>query len=223
MEIHNVFAHDITADDYASRMSVAIKKEQVISNEGSDFSGDVLRRGSMVNIKEFIAEVKINHIKDLSYDDGEERNESDTDNTQDDDGEENTETQEQDLPKCEQKDVMDIDKEEGTFNLIYFIAYIIILEICSEEQKVEEDTLSNTDNDKPDEEKNWFTKVRRHSFSELQEATFLMKIQNNEEMTRDQCKKLLSEGKLIEENIANIKYLIKTEALEAQQPKDQTQ
>jgi hypothetical protein len=88
---------------------------------------------------------------------------------------------------------------------------------------VDEDTLSNTDNDMPDEQKNWFTKVRRHSFSELQEATFLMKIQNNEEMTRDQCKKLLSEGKLIEENIANIKYLIKTEALEAQKPKDQTQ
>jgi hypothetical protein len=119
MEIHNVFAHDITADDYASRMSVAIKKEQVISNEGSDFSVDVLRRGSMVNIKEFIAEVKINHIKELSSNDGEECNESDTDNTQDDDREGNTETQEQNLPKYEQKDVPDIDKEEGTFNPVY--------------------------------------------------------------------------------------------------------
>ena len=70
MEIHNVFAYDITADDYASRMSVAVKKEQVISNEGSDFWDEVMRRGSLVNIKEFVAEVKNNHIRDRSFVEG---------------------------------------------------------------------------------------------------------------------------------------------------------
>lgn len=43
-----------------------------------------------------------------------------------------------------------------------------------------------------------------------------MTVEDNEEMTKEKCKKLLQEGKLIENNIANIKYMIKTEAAQVE-------
>ena len=61
MEIHNVFAHDIEGDDLASRMSIAIKKEQIISKQGDfEFQEEVKRRQSVVNLKEFVKDLKEN-------------------------------------------------------------------------------------------------------------------------------------------------------------------
>lgn len=58
MSVHNVFAHDITGDDLGSRMSIAIKKEQMVKKQGQEFDDDVKRRKSMVNIKRFVKDLK---------------------------------------------------------------------------------------------------------------------------------------------------------------------
>lgn len=61
MEIHNVFAYDLTANDYATRMSIAHKQQQVIEKEGFGYTEDIYRRQSVVNLKEFIQEIKDEH------------------------------------------------------------------------------------------------------------------------------------------------------------------
>jgi len=58
MEIHNVFAYDIEATDYASRMSIALKKNQVLVEEGFEYSDMISHRQSVVNIKEFVDDLK---------------------------------------------------------------------------------------------------------------------------------------------------------------------
>ena len=60
MEIHNVFAHDIDGEDLASRLSIAIKKEQIISKQGLGLEDQIGRRQSMVNIKGFVKELQQN-------------------------------------------------------------------------------------------------------------------------------------------------------------------
>mmetsp|Transcript_29834 Transcript_29834/g.29395 ORF Transcript_29834/g.29395 Transcript_29834/m.29395 type:complete len:175 (-) Transcript_29834:181-705(-) len=60
MAIHNVFAHDIEGDDLGSRMSIAIKKEQTVRKQGEEYSDEVKRRRSMVNLKEFAQNLKQN-------------------------------------------------------------------------------------------------------------------------------------------------------------------
>jgi len=60
MEIHNVFAHDIDGEDLASRLSIAIKKEQIISKQGLGLEDQIVRRQSMVNIKGFVKELQQN-------------------------------------------------------------------------------------------------------------------------------------------------------------------
>lgn len=224
MEIHNVFAYDITADDYASRMSVAVKKEQVISSEGFDFTQEVMRRGSMVNIKEFVAEVKNNHIRDRSFvEDGDDNDEllpNDKIKNNDDSVNESVETQDQSLFKYEEKDIQKNGKDEGTLSYLFYYNFLQNnLETPSEEEKVKEESQSNSDSSTPECQNKWFTKVRRHSYSELLEERFLMTVEDNEEINKEKCKKLLEEGKLIENNIANIKYMIKTEAAQVEQNK----
>ena len=58
MEIHNVFAYDIVGEDLASRMSIAIKKEQIISKQGLELKDEIVRRQSMINIKDFVKDLK---------------------------------------------------------------------------------------------------------------------------------------------------------------------
>ena len=60
MEIHNVFAHDIDGEDLASRLSIAIKKEQIISKQGLGLEDQIGRRQSMVTIKGFVKELQQN-------------------------------------------------------------------------------------------------------------------------------------------------------------------
>lgn len=58
MEVHNIFAHDIHGEDLASQMSITIKKEQMASNQGFELKDEIVRRQSMVNIKDFIKGLK---------------------------------------------------------------------------------------------------------------------------------------------------------------------
>ena len=58
MEIHNVFAYDIVGEDMASRMSIAMKKEQIISKQGLELKDEIVRRQSMINIKDFVKDLK---------------------------------------------------------------------------------------------------------------------------------------------------------------------
>lgn len=61
MAIHNVFAHDIEGEDLESRMSIAIKKEQMVRKQGEEYNDEVKRRRSMVNIKDFVKTLKQNN------------------------------------------------------------------------------------------------------------------------------------------------------------------
>lgn len=58
MEIHNIFAYDLDSNDYATRMSIAYKQQQVLEKEGFGYSDDVCRRQSVVNLKGFIRDIK---------------------------------------------------------------------------------------------------------------------------------------------------------------------
>lgn len=60
----------------------------------------------------------------------------------------------------------------------------------------------------------WFLPMRRHSFSINQEERFLLNLPDDPELPREKCIKLIDEGKLIEENSENLRYLIKLEAEE---------
>ena len=66
MEIHNVFAYDIDTTDYASRVSIALKRQQVLADEGFAYQEDVCRRQSMVNIKEFIQDIRQREYNELT-------------------------------------------------------------------------------------------------------------------------------------------------------------
>lgn len=58
MEIHNIFAHDIEVNDFASRMSIAHKKQQMLIKEGFEYSEEITRRQSVMNIKDFIDDIR---------------------------------------------------------------------------------------------------------------------------------------------------------------------
>jgi hypothetical protein len=58
MEIHNIFAHDIEETDFASRMSIAHKKQQALINQGFEYSEEISRRQSVMNIKDFIDDIR---------------------------------------------------------------------------------------------------------------------------------------------------------------------
>lgn len=84
MEIHNVFAYDIDTTDYASRVSIALKKQQVLADEGFAYQDDVCRRQSMVNIKEFIQDIRQREYKERTItEDTEEDKEENTQDTKD--------------------------------------------------------------------------------------------------------------------------------------------
>lgn len=67
---NNIFAHDLEENDYASRMSIRQKKEQVRISEGKNFSLEVDSRKSVVGLKEFLRE-----LREEQYEDKDEGNE----------------------------------------------------------------------------------------------------------------------------------------------------
>ena len=64
MEIHNIFAHDIEENDFASRMSIAHKKQQALIKEGLEYSEEISRRQSVMNIKDFIDDIRKQEFMD---------------------------------------------------------------------------------------------------------------------------------------------------------------
>lgn len=193
MEIHNVFAYDIDATDYASRMSIAYKKQQVATSEGMGYSEEVARRQSMVNIKDFIKDIREQEYADRKItEDTIETNESKEANKRS--------TGKTDFGKYILSsldiDLEDEDEDEES--------------VVVEEHKVKE-ILEESDSDEEEHILTWYSKVKRPSFSELMQERFILSLPEDPDMPKDKCKKLIEEGKLIEENEDNVRYLLKQE------------
>mmetsp|Transcript_13779 Transcript_13779/g.12216 ORF Transcript_13779/g.12216 Transcript_13779/m.12216 type:complete len:183 (-) Transcript_13779:143-691(-) len=181
MESNNVFAHDIESQDFGSRMSIAIKKEQMISKHEIDFEikDEVVRRQSMVNIKGFVKDLKENSeasvaniIKVVSREEIP-----------------NTTAENEDSDKINERIQSDESKED--------------IQGEDFDQEYQESILKNRDNEErkdTDEEDifakipglkesvegtKWFTKVKRHSFSALREDRFMMSLPDTEDLPRD--------------------------------------
>lgn len=75
MEIHNTFAYDLETEDFATRASIAVKTQQVFGTDRLSLTETVGRRLSMINIKDYVNEIK---IKEYEQDKISEETEEDT-------------------------------------------------------------------------------------------------------------------------------------------------
>lgn len=72
------------------------------------------------------------------------------------------------------------------------------------------DSVDEFSTDEEEEQKfKWHKPIRKHSYSELLQERFMLTIEDSEETPKELCKQLISEGKLIEESDANLRYLVK--------------
>jgi hypothetical protein len=79
MEIHNTFAYDLEAEDFATRASIAVKTQQVLGTERFSLTETVGRRLSMVNMKDYIHEIKTKEYEqDRISEEGEEETKSES-------------------------------------------------------------------------------------------------------------------------------------------------
>lgn len=69
---NNIFAYDLEENDYASRMSIRQKKEQIMTSEGKHFSTEVDCRKSVVGLKEFLRELRVEQYEEKNCDNDEE-------------------------------------------------------------------------------------------------------------------------------------------------------
>ena len=184
MEIHNTFAYDLEAEDYATRVSVAVKTQQVLGTDRLSLTDTPGRRLSMVNIKEYMHEIKVKEYEQDRI-------------SEEDQEEEHTETDTKiDSSLVESKDGND-------FNL-YFIEKLTEVKDNEEDEKVP-DLIADIISRK--EEIAWFTPIRKLSFWELSEERFILALPEIENIPKESWIELIKSGKLIEENIANVKYL----------------
>lgn len=181
MSIHNVFAHDIEGEDLGSRMSIAIKKEQMVRKKGEEFNDIVKSRRSMVNFKDFVNSIQPNHtVQDADSDDTgrrESRDDSELDfKIEKLSGEEkanpNISPEEEKIAEAE----IEVPDSKP-------LAY------TTREERKDRDLFNNIPSFADDlagqNAPKWFPERRRHSFSACQEEKFIMNIPHSEDFPRE--------------------------------------
>ena len=75
--------------------------------------------------------------------------------------------------------------------------------------KVRDSVDESLGEEEEDQRLKWHKPVRKHSYSDLLQERFILTIEDSEETPKELCEQLILDGKLIEENEANLRYLVK--------------
>ena len=67
LENNNIFAYDIEGDDYGTQKSIQCKLKDSVSNLDDDIRGEVIKRDSMVGLKNYINDIKQIRYSETSH------------------------------------------------------------------------------------------------------------------------------------------------------------